>query len=74
MTEVSYERKLSKLLQLEPELNPTSIMVNFDKAAMNALENKFIACVYGCFFYLSQNIFRRIQADGLATAYQQMRI
>ena len=70
-TEVTYERMLSKLLQLEPELNPTSLMVDFEKAAMNALENKFIACVYGCFFHLSQNIYRRIQADGLATAYQQ---
>ncbi|KAI6646039.1 hypothetical protein LOD99_9569 [Oopsacas minuta] len=72
-TEETYERMLSKLLQLESELNPTPIMVDFDKAAINALENTFLACVYGCFFHLKQSIYRRIQANGLATAHQQDR-
>ncbi|KAI6656654.1 hypothetical protein LOD99_11261 [Oopsacas minuta] len=48
-------------------------MVDFEKAAMNALENTFLACIYGCFFHLKQSIYRRIQANGLATAYQQDR-
>ena len=40
---------------------------------MNALENNFLVCVYGCFFHLTQSIYERIQADGLATAYQHDR-
>ena len=36
-----------KLLKLELKLNPSSIMVDFEEAAMNSLE-KFIACVSGC--------------------------
>ena len=63
----------NKLLELEPELNPSSIMIDFEKAAMNSLEKKFIACVSGCFFHLSQSIYRKIQANGLTTDYQQDR-
>ncbi|KAI6646357.1 hypothetical protein LOD99_9228 [Oopsacas minuta] len=48
-------------------------MVDFEKAAINALENTFLACVYGCFFHLKYSIYRRIQANGLATLYQQDR-
>ena len=59
-TEETYERMLSELLKLELELNPTSIMSDFEKAAINALESNFLACVYGCFFYLTQSIYRRI--------------
>ena len=44
-------------------------MVGFEKAAMNAMESNFLTCVYGCFFYLKQNICRKIQA----TTYQQDR-
>ena len=69
-TEATYERMLFELLKVEPELNPTSIMIDLEKAVMNALGDKFIACVSGCFFHLAQSIYRRIQSDGLATAYQ----
>ena len=72
-TEETYERMLSELLKLESELNPTFIMVDFEKAAINALESNFLACVYGCFFHLTQTIYRRIQANGLATTYQHDR-
>ena len=69
-TEETYKRMLSELLKLESELNPKSIMVDFEKVAINALESNFLACVYGCFFHLTQSIYRRIQANGLATTYQ----
>ena len=48
--ELTYDRMFNKLLELEPELNPSSIMIDFEKAAMNSLEKKFITCVSGCFF------------------------
>ena len=72
-TEETYERMLSELLKLESELNPTSIMEDFEKAAINASESNFLACVYGYFFHLTQSIYRRIQANGLATTYQHDR-
>ena len=48
--EPTYDLMINKLLELKPELNPSSIMIDFEKAAMNSLENKFIACVSRCFF------------------------
>ena len=51
-----------KLLELEPGLNPSYIMVDFEKAAINAFEEQFIAVISGCFFHFSQNIFRQIQS------------
>ena len=71
--ELTYDRMFNKLLELEPEMNPSSIMIDFEKAAMNSLEKKFIACVSGCFFHLSQSIYRKIKANGLTTDYQQDR-
>ena len=43
------------LLELEPTLNPTSIMIDFEKAAMDSLENNFNASTSGCFFHLAQS-------------------
>ena len=45
-------------------------MVDFEKAAINSFENNFIAVISGCFFHLSQNIWRKIQSEGLAVQYQ----
>ena len=36
--------------KFEPELNPTNIMIDFEKAAMNSFENNFPAVISGCFF------------------------
>lgn len=52
-TEETYEKIHAELLKLESESNPTSIMVDFEKAEMNAFENNFFACVYGSFFHLT---------------------
>ena len=68
--EMTYDRVFRKILEIEPALNPMSIMVDFEKAAINALENNFISVISGCFFHLSQNIYRRIQADGLTMNYR----
>ena len=68
--EVTYDRMNLKLLELEPTLNPTSIIVDFEKAAMNSLENNFNASISGCCFHLAQSVYRKIQAEGLTTNYQ----
>ena len=46
-------------------------MMDFEKAAMNSFENHFNASVSGCFFHLAQSVYRKIQAEGLTTRYQQ---
>ena len=39
------------------------------KKLKDALEENFIAVVSGCFFHLSQNIYRQIQSKGLTALY-----
>ena len=65
--ETTYDTAFRKFLEIEPALNPQSIMVDFKKAAIDALENNFISVISACFFRLLQNIYRRIQAEGLTT-------
>ena len=70
-SEIAYKKLFSKLVELEPDLNPTTIMVDFEKAAINVLEDQFISVISGCFFYLSQNLCRQIQSKGLTTQYDE---
>ena len=70
-TEAIYDRLFKKLLEIEPSLNPFTIMIDFEKAAVNALEENFISVITGCFFHLSQNIFRRVQEQGLVARYHE---
>ena len=68
--EVTYDIALGKLLELEPALNPFSIMTDFEKAAINALENNFISVINGC-FHLSQIVYRKVQVEALSKNYQE---
>ena len=64
---------LRNILEYHSEIlqNPTHIMVDFEKASINALEEHFLAVVSGCFFHFSQNIFRKIQSKGLTNQYME---
>lgn len=42
-------------------------MLDFEKDALNALEENFVAVISGCFFHLSQSIYRQIQEKRLTT-------
>ena len=57
-------------LKIKPDLNPKTIMVDFEKAAIHSFENNFNAVISGCFFHLSQNIWGKIQSEGLTVQYQ----
>ena len=70
-SETTYDRMFSSLLEMEPALNPTSIMVDFEKASINSLESHFAATISGCFFTFPQKIYRKIQTEGLASEYSQ---
>ena len=58
--ETTYNKFFKQLIELEPGLNPSNIMVDFEKATLNALEENFIAVISGFFFHLEQNVFRQI--------------
>ena len=68
-SEIAYRKLFSKLVELEPDLNPTTIMVDFEKAAINALQDQFISVISRCFFHLSQNLYLQIQSKGLTSQY-----
>ena len=68
-SELTYTRLFTKLIEIRPGLNQFFIMADFEKAAMNALESTFLSAVTGCFFHLTQNIYRKIQSAGLTNLY-----
>jgi len=52
-----YKRIFQALKAIEPDLNPKTIMVDFEKGAINAIASEFPkAKLKGCFFHLSQCI------------------
>ena len=70
-TELTYKRMLRKLLEIQPALNPSYLMLDFERAAINAFEEEFLAVLSGCFFHFSQNIYRKIQSLGLTNQYME---
>ena len=72
-TSSTYRRLLNKLLEIQPALDPSRVMMDFEKAAINVFEDKFLAIISGCFFHLSQNVYRKIQSEGLSAIYQEDR-
>ena len=64
-------RMWEAMKQLCPHAHRTHILMDFEKAAANAFShfwpNTFVK---GCFFHLTQNIFRKIQAERFQHEYQ----
>ena len=70
-TEVTYNKIFSTLKEHNPLLNPASIMIDYERAALNALTQNFPNTeIQGCFFHFVQSIWRHIQAHGLQQRYQ----
>ncbi|CAI6369505.1 unnamed protein product [Macrosiphum euphorbiae] len=68
--EITYKKLFQELKSLKPDLCPKSFMVDFEKAVMNAIKNEFPHTkIHGCFFHLSQAVWRQIQHHGLAKQY-----
>ena len=59
--ETTYDELFKKLIEIQPDINPSYFMVDFEKGAINSLEENFLAVVSGCFFHLltSQNQVKR---------------
>jgi len=68
--EILYIKLFQALKSLKPDLCPKSFMVDFKKAVMNAIKNEFLNTkIHGCFFHLSQAVWRQIQHHDLAKQY-----
>ena len=69
--EVTYQKMWTQVQTLCPNACPTHLIVDFEKAAINAFERDYPHTqVKGCFFHLTQNFWRKIQELGLKTKYQ----
>ena len=68
--EATYEELFREIKIIAPQAAPVSIMVDFEKAAMNAALREFQGVqVKGCFFHLSQNVYRHVQDSGQQRRY-----
>lgn len=66
-----YQRLLQQLKIMQPGLQPNNLMLDFELAAIQAFENEFPNLEKtGCFFHLSQSVWRKVQNEGLKVQYQ----
>ena len=70
--QATYNRFFREVRNLIPNFGngPTSILVDFEKAAINALTAQIPQTdVSGCFYHLSSNVWKHIQEYGLQVQY-----
>ena len=71
-TEATYRRMWDQIRLLCPLAQPREMLLDFEKAAINSFEevwpDTLVKC---CFFHLTQNVWRKVQAAGLQAAYSQ---
>lgn len=67
----TYRRLLSELKRLIPLAAPKKILVDFERATINAFADAYpSAVVTGCYFHLSQSVLRKVNEVGLKTIYE----
>ena len=68
--EETYNSFFLQLNSLKTGLNPVHFSVDFEQAAINAIRVSFpLTKINGCFFHFSQNVYRKIQSQGLQHQY-----
>ncbi|XP_003742184.1 uncharacterized protein LOC100903883 [Galendromus occidentalis] len=70
-TAETYTRTLSLLKDAWPALDPSSVVMDFKRAVMNAVRSVFSPDIRidGCFFHLVKNIKLRVAGEGLMSRY-----
>jgi hypothetical protein len=58
-------KKFFKMIKDVIKVLPLAVHMDFEKAVMNAVTLLFKCIIYGCFFHLSQNVFRKVQESNL---------
>ncbi|XP_042221586.1 uncharacterized protein LOC121866058 [Homarus americanus] len=57
----TYQDLFHQLLTINPMLNPKTFLIDYEQATRSAIEEVFPnATVKGCFYHLSQNIYRKV--------------
>ncbi|CAF4804749.1 unnamed protein product, partial [Rotaria sp. Silwood2] len=65
-----YKTMLEEIKKLAPHFDPLNLMIDFERASMNAIKNLFpTSNLSGCFFHLCQNVYRAVTRFGLKTLY-----
>ncbi|XP_065315571.1 uncharacterized protein LOC135924440 [Gordionus sp. m RMFG-2023] len=63
-TKITYIRVLDEIKRLQNNVNPISVMIDFEQDEINAFTHSFPSItVRGCFFHMTQSIWRHIQSD-----------
>jgi hypothetical protein len=71
-SQATYTSLLQQLMTLHANLNPVTLMVDFEQAMINSIQQVLPnAQVKGCFYHFSQNLYRKIQEQGLQQRYQE---
>lgn len=66
----TYTEFLQQVRQLTNDADPASIMIDFERACINAIDEVFPqANVIGCLFHLCKNVQKHVQAAGLQEQY-----
>ena len=56
--------------ELWPDLNPFSVSIDFEQAAITAVRSTFPNCeIFGCFFHLTKNLRRKLANENLLRRY-----
>jgi len=64
-TEQAYKALFIYIKSIEPTWQPTTVMTDFERASINAVHSVFPTTkIVGCWFHLSQCIWRTIQELG----------
>jgi len=70
-TAITYGRVLAAITNLVPLASPKTILVDFEKAVMNALTISYPnARITGCYFHLCQSVVRKVTELGLKVDYE----
>jgi hypothetical protein len=65
-----YKAMLQEIKNLAPNFDPPNVMIDFERASMNAIKSLFpTSNLNGCFFHLCQNVYRAVTRFGLKTLY-----
>ncbi|KAF0756156.1 MULE domain-containing protein [Aphis craccivora] len=68
----SYNKMLQVLKNNNPNLNPYSFIIDFEKAFETAFSDKFPQTkIKGCYFHFQQCLWRKVQENGLQALYAE---
>jgi hypothetical protein len=66
----TYLRMFEAIKDLWPHLNPSSISIDFEQAAIGAVRAMFPNCaIHGCLFHLTKNMRKKLADEGLLRRY-----